>query len=69
MVGLRERVVFVIMAAAARHGEPEESTAGGFSEIGQPLRASAILFVESPGGVVLGAEPQKTRGNKRILLR
>ena len=69
VVGVRERIVFVIVAAVAGERHGEERTGRRLSEIGHQLGAAAVLLVERAGGIVLRAEAQVAGGDERILLR
>ena len=68
MVGVGERIVFVIVAAIARERHGEERARGRLGKVGHQFGAAAVLLVEGPGGIVLRAEAQVAGGDEGVLL-
>ena len=69
MVGLRKRIVFVIVAAIARHRETKKRAGGRFSQVSHQFGAAAVLLVKCACRIVMRPQSQIARGNQRILLR
>ena len=66
MVGLGQRIVFVVVAAAARHRQAQQRAAGGLDEVGHEFGTATVLLVERRCGVVVRSEPEKAGGDEAI---
>src|SRR4051812_5845027 len=62
MIGLRNRIVLMIVTAGAGECEAEKCTGGCFCDVSQKLGAGGVLLVEQFCRVVMRAESQVTRG-------
>src|SRR5688572_20818537 len=67
MIGVRERIGFVIVATVAGHGEPEKGAARRFHKVSHQFCARASLFIEKRRGVVLRTQPKISGGYEQIL--
>ena len=66
VVGLRDRVVFMIMTIGAGKRQTEERLAGGVDEIGHQLIMPFAVLLENGTRGVVGTEAQVTGGDELI---
>ena len=66
MIGLRKRIIFMVVATATGHGQAQEGRAGGVGQIGQQLIAILGDFLKNRAGAVERAQPHETGGDQPI---
>lgn len=66
VIGLAERIVFVVVALTARHGEPKECGGGGVRQVGLNFRLQPRFFLKDGRSAVPLAQPQEACGDQSI---
>ena len=69
VIGLREGIVFVIVAVGAGEGEAEEGRSGRVDEVGHEFVARSFFLLKNGGGAVVGAGAEEAGGDELVGLR